>query len=850
MCAGGKTLFVPNTDTGANASHYSNVIVTNGATLSIAGDQTAATFRSLTLARGAHLEMEKSDRITVDGMVSVGENLVLDIADGAVIGSYPLVVCAGEASVESCLNWRRAVVSISGRADLGVTPIATYDSAADKTTFTLEITEGGPLTGDVTWDGAWNATGADRVTFAGGGTAAVAVDSNVTVGALAFDSSVDYTLSGIGTLEFSDRGGYARVDVARGEQTISASVVAPQDLTLAPASGAKLVVDGEMVIGGVIKEGRGTVALENSANDLSGGVTLKEGLLSVPTPAALGKGPIALEGGTLEVADEGGVVRAQTVSLATEYATTAAVVKVEADVTMPAPSATQGAFIKRGTGRLTLTSDKNVTLCGQNSGTLQNKNNQRVLSTTTFDEEGGYSVSGEYAFGGFNVAEGELVLRGSSPDVVFSVPAYVCVGIGTSQGSASPGLVVDHATLSCTGNRFTFANTLNSSFATAPYLIVTNKATLSGQFTCGWDAATANMLAKAIVDDSVQFSNYMFYPMRGNKSAEYVYRNGSALYVNYGGSSMPTKTYDGVVFNNGPATLTFSNSVLARKASLASDVTLPVTIANESSWTNHEVRLLNGSTLYSNWVTNKYSASVALLPVGFDDSEWRPIRSDETGDFTFDFPPYETVRFEMEGRGVILSPAEGKTFTLVSPFVGEGGMRKRGAGTLAFACKGGMKSWDFGGTLSLEEGTVTLAAGAVRTGAKADIAEDATLDLNGTTLNGAILSGSGTVANGTLMSPTLLIDVPEDPLETPRLTFADTLAMTGRLTLDFGRTSENPLSAGTVVPIATLESAFDSSAVKVRVVNADPWVNDAKLLVENGVLYCTLSHRGLCVWIE
>ena len=306
MCAGGKTLFVPNTDTGANASHYSNVIVTNGATLSIAGNQTAATFRSLTLARGAHLEMEKSDRITVDGLVSVGENIVLDIADVAVVGSYPLVVCAGEASAESCLNWRRAVVVISGRTDLGVTPIATYDSTTDKTTFALEITEGGPLTGDVTWDGSWSAvTGADRVTFAGGGTAAVAVDSNVTVGALEFDSSVDYTLSGVGTLEFSDRGGYARVDVARGEQTISASVVAPEDLTLAPASGAKLTVGGEIVVGGVIKEGRGTVTLENPANDLSGGVTVKEGLLSVPTPEALGKGPISLEGGTLEVTDEG-----------------------------------------------------------------------------------------------------------------------------------------------------------------------------------------------------------------------------------------------------------------------------------------------------------------------------------------------------------------------------------------------------------------------------------------------------------------------------------------------------------------------------------------------------------------
>ena len=147
-------------------------------------------------------------------------------------------------------------------------------------------------------------------------------------------------------------------------------------------------------------------------------MTVKEGLLTAVTPDALGKGPITLNGGTLEVTGAG-VADALSVSLATEHAATAAVVKVEADVSMPSIEATQGAFIKRGTGRLTFASDRTVTICGLNAGTLASKNNERVRSATVFDGEGNYSVDGEFAFGGFNVAEGELVLRGTAPDVTF-----------------------------------------------------------------------------------------------------------------------------------------------------------------------------------------------------------------------------------------------------------------------------------------------------------------------------------------------------------------------------------------------------------------------------------------------
>lgn len=834
VCVNGKTQFLPLS--GVNACHLSHLIVTNNATFSIAGAQDGARFKAVTLAdamSGGTFEMDSADRVTVDGAMVIGGAMTLSLADAAPLGTHPLFTAAGEASPATKENWAAARIVGAAHNGLVYTLSADYDSAADKTAFNLVVTAGGPLEGEVAYqdDGSWDGT--KLVKFTDASPATVSVGSSA-AGAVRFDAAKNFTLSGTGPLTFSDSGGYAVMETVRGVQTVETPVNVPRDMRITVASGATNAITGAIAGGGIVKDGRGTAQLANAANYIPNGVTVESGLLSASDADALGGAPVTLAGGTLEIKSAG--MLDTPLEISTCAAATAAVVKIEADISMPAPSVTQGAFIKRGAGRLTLTSGKNVFVCGQYSGTLANINNSYVHSTTTFDGEGGYSVSGQYAFGGLNVAEGELVLRGTAEDVTFLAPAYVCVGIGTSQGTANPGLVVDHATLNCSGNRFAFANTYGSTFAVEPYLIATNKATISGSFTCGWGATTANLSAKMLLDDSVQFSGYMFYPMRGTRRADYLYRNGSALYVTGG------VTAD-ILFDNGPATLTFTNSVLASKTSLDSGAILPVKIASESSSTSHEIRLRDGSTLYSNWLTNKYATAETALTVGFDNSEWKPIRSDETGDFTFDFPPYETVRFEMEGRGVIMSPAAEKTFTVVSPFVGDGGMRKRGAGTLAFACKSGMRSWDFGGTLSIEEGAVTLAAGAVREGAKAEIADGAALDLNGTTLERAVISGEGTVANGTLDSSRIMVDVTNAGVVTGSVKLSN-VAFTGRTVIDLGRTQANPLPDRT---LAVTLFSYSGSAPDVsgwRLKGTGRGNVKGRFEAAGGIVTCTISATG------
>ena len=284
---------------------------------------------------------------------------------------------------------------------------------------------------------------------------------------------------------------------------------------------------------------------------------------------------------------------------------------------------------------------------------------------------------------------------------------------------------------------------------------------------------------------------------------------------------------------------------------MSDNIVRPTTVLNNvNNSSDHVLVFTNDAAFYCSWVSNAYDS--ANLTIRFAGGEWFPFVEGTTGDFAFDFGKREGIEIDVVGDGLSLSPAAGYVWTFRNAITGGGKVVKRGAGTLAFETPdgGATMPWSFTGALDVQSGTVTVASGSMRSGARVSLAAGTRLDLLGGTAQRLSVSGEGIVANGTLVSPTLLMNVSGDPAETPYLTFAGGVAMTGRLTLDFGRTAENPLSTGTVVPIATLESPFDPSAFEVRIVNAGPDANDGKLFVENGVLYCSLLHKGFCIWVE
>ena len=101
------------------------------------------------------------------------------------------------------------------------------------------------------------------------------------------------------------------------------------------------------------------------------------------------------------------------------------------------------------------------------------------------------------------------------------------------------------------------------------------------------------------------------------------------------------------------------------------------------------------------------------------------------------------------------------------------------------------------------------------------------------------ISGNGTVANGTLASPTLRPDDAALPI------VATDVVVTGRLTIDFGRTRANPLRSGEDVPIAVWNSTTNPSSLKVRVINTGSEANKGQFAIVDGILYCRLSRRGM-----
>ena len=130
------------------------------------------------------------------------------------------------------------------------------------------------------------------------------------------------------------------------------------------------------------------------------------------------------------------------------------------------------------------------------------------------------------------------------------------------------------------------------------------------------------------------------------------------------------------------------------------------------------------------------------------------------------------------GKGLVLSPAQGETWTFDLPLRGDGGFVKRGAGTVVFD-----------GQYAGQKGRT--------------VAEEGVLDLGGTTWAGAAFGGGdGVIANGVLRGATISLDVDDaggDWAAAAVPTFSG-CTFASRVKVDLGRTPENPI----ILPCSSL----------------------------------------------
>ena len=267
------------------------------------------------------------------------------------------------------------------------------------------------------------------------------------------------------------------------------------------------------------------------------------------------------------------------------------------------------------------------------------------------------------------------------------------------------------------------------------------------------------------------------------------------------------------------------------------------------------VRFHNGSRFLCSNLLYNATADWATNNLHFADGEW--FAGD--ADFDFAFKNGHRIAVHAEGAGLKLNPPENRTWTMHTILTGTD-VVKGGEGTLVFdVAKYLNNSTDVSsltvnarqsatlaitGKLDVKAGQVKIADGAAVSGDCAlAVASGATVDLGGNAVSFTALSGAGTVTNGTL-STTLEYG---DGTVLPTLNGVD-----GTLTVDFGRTAENPLDMAAAKAGIVVAHYTGEAPVNLRVKSVNTGIERARTAVvcEGGDVIAKMTQSGFSVVIR
>ena len=482
------------------------------------------------------------------------------------------------------------------------------------------------------------------------------------------------------------------VNVSSGTDTHATNITFGVGQTLAAnvSKDARAEFAGDVKYGRFEKTGAGAVDL-SGANLFMKGVLLDGGLLSVAGLDSLGvtdasAAGLTLADGTLEIRGAGEISGGAEFS-ASQGENGMVIIKNEADVTMPIPSATQGAFTKRGKGRLTLEVAEDTDWKALRGNDMKSLNGESIA----WDDANGTAPTTANRYGAVNVAEGELVFRSRGdvpPTVTVTSEEGTDIGLAgrpCAADFAQPGLVLDHVRYFLSGGSesdFEMGVKLapGTSSIRMPYLVITNGATLQcASFMPAWRSTDA-VPVSVLMDNGTLDIRYQFSAVEcsctdenGGASVTNVYtvRNGSAIYSRY---------KEGRMFVNGRnVVMDFDGSVLARNED---GETVEMTLAQRPGL-SAALAFRNGSYLALGGVWSGSTTQSQTKPVtypirlSFDDSEWFVGAGDR------DIPSSNmNVIVTATGRGLKLNPPEGSRWRLYTRVSGTGGIVKGGAGTL------------------------------------------------------------------------------------------------------------------------------------------------------------------------
>ncbi len=590
------------------------------------------------------------------------------------------------------------------------------------------------------------------------------------------------------------------IRVDEGTSNIASAVTYPVSgqLQTLVAVGATLDISGNVGYGSLLNSGDGVLRLSGDnafyGDIVSAGGTFRASpFSSLSCGDSVEKGMFTLQSGTLELSDTASPATfPREIRTDAASGTDAVVIKTDTDVVIPDANgfAAKGAVIKRGAGSLTVTTGKNGLPLASGLG-LAGKN--KYASTTDTLEFGADGKPAGTYYAALSVVEGDLSLVGTGENASFVVTNIVAVGQPCLTGTATPSLTIRDTTFLPTWLLLAGGLSSDNTFiASPPQIYATNSTIELNTYATAYRSKFTAVKPKMTLDASVMTLDFLFRAngadlSAGGVEAEYSLVNGSVL--------------------------TTPRIGVSHKASFdcdASTIDVRQLFCKSTSY-NYEsgyvyvdsyaiFKFRNGSLFKTDYVEPSRSASTTSpLTFEFDDSEWRPIPG-ETADYTFAFTNAFNFLVKADAGGLVLSPGEGRTWSVVHPVTGaDGKIVKRGAGTLAFTGDGALA---VGGTNEVEAGVFAVAATSTVYGVKAHVAAGATLDLLGGAHAHAVLSGAGEVRNGTLSDAVLRVDVMDGVApQTPVLAFDDGLALSGTLTFDLCRNEANPIPTGASVVV-------------------------------------------------
>lgn len=836
---------------GASATFGRTLVVTNQAALSLVGPATNLTVGALTLGGAAApttLYLDAGDRITVtnSGGLTLA-NCGLVFGSPSANGAYTLLRCAGslDASVLSKLSLFNPAVGKS----------YTFTVAANGPDSDIQLAVGDLVASDALWNGSlgtdWNTDGnwtpaaqptnGTRAVFAESGVSkTVNLSAPASCSFLNFSSSSPYLLQGASLALPA-----GAISNALGAHTLAMPLALAGSLTVQAGSATTTTVSGALsaTAGTTIsKGGSGTLVVAGDNASFNGLWLSSSGRLQVASATALGvanaaTNALVLGAGTFSYSGPAATIT-KGLTLSAGNVSNAVIFEALSDLTLNGQLSLQPSLLcKRGTAPLTFVVGSGTTALsvGAGSGGV----NVTPYGTIALPASGDAPAQ-PTGLGGLNVLEGVLRVKGNGSSVsTVNQKHFGVIGGQYAAAQSDPVLELDGVLMvqGDAGQHLLLGNQMSaSSPARSPTLRMVNGSAMTlDHLRMGVSPATT-FAPTLVMSNSSITASWQLSIGADNSTFPVVRLMQGSTATATGGNEWG----GGIIIARNVDILVAENSVLAQTGT-GGGLFFRFNDASSSG----TMRFTSGGTMrFARFLGLNY-ATTSGLNVYFDGGVMEPIAS---GDSLSTAPSKQS--FIIEAGGLTLRTGSGVRHALHFPLTGTGALTKVGAGEAVFGAGWsyapgatnltGLATANYTGGTTVQEGTLSVSNGTIRSDAAVSVSAGAGLNLSASTVTLGEVSGLGAVSNGVLLAN---YRCHVAPAANDRLTFADVTLPSSGFAVNFDAASGYSLTNRQVLAVATRSGATVLNLEGWKARNVGPKMT-AVFSLSGNTVYATVAFTG------